>query len=442
MHISVIGSGYVGLVVAACLADFGHDVIIIDKDESKIQRLRQGEMPIHEPGLAEIVARNAREGRLTYTTDMADGIKDARVVFIGVGTPPKPDGAVDLTQIEAVAAEIGQNLHDYKVIVDKSTVPVGTGRRVHQIIKDSLKEPLEFDVVSNPEFLREGTAVYDFMHPDRVVIGTESERAREIMKEVYRTLYLIETPFILTNLETAELIKYAANAFLATKITFINELANLCEAVGGDVQILARGIGLDGRIGHKFLHAGPGYGGSCLPKDTRALTLIARQYGERVSLIEAVVRANETQKSRMVEKVQRVVGGLQQKTLAVLGLAFKPNTDDMREAPSVAIIQGLLARGAKINVHDPVAMHEAEKILGDTVTYCADPYHAATDADALIIVTEWNAYRRLDLARLRDVLRQAVLIDLRNIYTPEEAAKAGFVYEGVGRGRAGDCGIG
>lgn len=433
MNISVIGSGYVGLVTAACLADFGHFVISVDKDALKIQKLNHGEIPIYEIGLEEIIRRNMRENRLSFTTGLGLGVKNSQVIFIGVGTPSLPDGSADLTQVEEVAREIAFYMDEYKVIVNKSTVPVGAGQRVKEIIARNLTNPVEFDVVSNPEFLREGSAVGDFMRPDRVVIGTESPKAGQIMKEVYRPLYLIETPFVVTNLETAELIKYASNAFLATKITFINELAGLCEAIGGDIQMVAKGMGLDGRINPKFLHAGPGFGGSCFPKDTRALTQIAVSYGERVSIVEAVVEANENQKKRMIGKIAKMAGDLQGKTLTVLGLSFKPNTDDMREAPSITIIQGLLARGAKIKAHDPVAIEEARQIFGDSIQYCDDVYKAADGADALIIITEWNSYRRLDLERLKMLMREPVLIDLRNIYTPQEAKKVGFRYEGVGR---------
>lgn len=434
MKIAVVGTGYVGLVTAACLADFGHFVTAVDKDEAKIKALQQGEIPLYELGLEEIVHRNVRGERLSFTQNLGEGIKEAQVVFIGVGTPPRADGAADLSQVEAVAREIAAHLQDYKVIVNKSTVPVGTGRRVKEIIARNLRAPVEFDVVSNPEFLREGSAVQDFMHPDRVVIGTESPRAEEIMKEVYRTLYLIETPFVLTNPETAELIKYATNAFLATKVTFINEMADLCEAVGADVQVVAKAMGLDGRIGPKFLRAGPGYGGSCFPKDTRALTQIARSYGERVSIVEAVVAANENRKDRMVEKIRRAAGPPAGKTLAVLGLSFKPNTDDVRESPSLAIIRKLLDAGAKrIQVHDPAAMTETRKIFGELLYYCSDPYEAAKGAEALILATEWNAYRRLDLGKLRSLMKTPLLIDLRNVYTPEEVENAGLRYESIGR---------
>ncbi len=434
MKIAVVGTGYVGLVTAACLADFGHFVTAVDKDETKIKALQQGEIPLYELGLEEIVHRNLRAGRLFFTQNLGEGIKEALVVFIGVGTPPRPDGAADLSQVEVVAREIAAHLQDYKVIVNKSTVPVGTVRWVKEIIARNLRAPVEFDVVSNPEFLREGSAVQDFMHPDRVVIGTDSPRAEKIMKEVYRTHYLIETPFVLTNPETAELIKYATNAFLATKITFINEMADLCEAVGADVQVVAKAMGLDGRIGPKFLRAGPGYGGSCLPKDTRALVQIARSHGERVSIVETVVAANENRKDRMVEKIRQAAGSLAGKTLAVLGLSFKPNTDDVRESPSLAIIRKLLDAGVKrIQVHDPAAMTETRKIFGELLCYCNNPYEAAKGAEALILATEWNAYRRLDLKKLCSLMKTPLLIDLRNVYTPEEVENAGLRYESIGR---------
>jgi UDPglucose 6-dehydrogenase len=433
MNISIIGSGYVGLVSAACLADFGHFVTAIDNDVNKINRLSKGEIPIYEIGLEEIVKRNMKEHRLTFTTDLAAGIKNSPVVFIAVGTPSKADGSADLSYVEAVAKDIAGNISEYKVIVNKATVPVGTGFWMKELISKNLKTKTDFDIVSNPEFLREGSAVEDFMHPDRVIAGVESPRAEAVMKEVYRTLYLIETPFIITNLQTAELIKYASNTFLATKITFINEIANLCEAIGGDVQTVAKAMGLDGRIGPKFLHAGPGFGGSCFPKDARALTHIADQYGEKVSLVEAVIQANENQKLRMVRKIKKMVGPLQGKTIAILGLSFKPNTDDLREAPSLTIINGLLTEGAQIKAHDPVAIPEATKVFGDSVIYCNNAYEAVTGADALVIITEWNSYRRLDLEKIRSLMKTPTLIDLKNIYTPEEAAAAGFYYEGVGQ---------
>jgi UDPglucose 6-dehydrogenase len=434
MNITVVGSGYVGLVTAACLADFGHFVVSVDKDAGKIERLTKGEIPIYEIGLEEIVQRNLREGRIVFTTDLQVGMAKAQVIFIGVGTPPLADGSADLSQVEQVAREIAGKLNDYKVIVNKSTVPVGTARWVTDLIKQNLQREVPFDVVSNPEFLREGTAVQDFTHPDRIIIGSNAERATGLMKEVYRNLYLLEAPFIVTNPETAELIKYASNAFLATKISYINEMANLCEAVGGDVQVLAKAMGMDGRIGYKFLHAGPGYGGSCFPKDTKALTQIARQYGERISIVETVVAANEDQKRRMVQKIRRVLGELKGKTIGILGLAFKNNTDDMREAPSITIINGLLDQGALIKAHDPEALAAAQKIFGDKIEYGSDPYQVASGADALVIITEWNAYRRLDLAQLKTVMKRPVLFDFRNLYAPDEAKNAGFVYEGVGRG--------
>lgn len=432
MNITVVGSGYVGLVTAACLADFGHSVVSVDKDAGKIAKLKQGEIPIYEIGLEDIVQRNLREGRIVFTTDIAEGVTKSQVIFIGVGTPSLADGSADLSQVEQVAREIGANINDYKVIVNKSTVPVGTAHWVSDIIRQSCKKQIEFDVVSNPEFLREGTAVQDFTHPDRIVIGAGTERAATIMKEVYRNLYLLDTPIIATNPETAELIKYASNAFLATKITFINEMANLCEAVGGDVQVLAKAMGMDGRIGYKFLHAGPGYGGSCFPKDTRALAQIARKYGEHVTIVETVVEANENQKLRMIQKIKKGLGDLKEKRIGLLGLAFKNNTDDVREAPSITIIKGLLAEGAIIKAHDPEAIAEAQKVFGDSIEYCNDLYQVAEDADALVIVTEWNTYRRLDLARLSSSMRNPMLFDLRNLYTQAEANQAGFKYEGVG----------
>jgi UDPglucose 6-dehydrogenase len=434
VNIAVVGSGYVGLVTAACLADFGHFVISIDKDRAKIEKLKKGQIPIYELGLEEIVHRNAREGRLTFTTDLAEGVKQSQVIFIGVGTPSLPDGSADLSQVEAVAGEIAVHMDDYKVIVNKSTVPVGTAKLVHEMIKQNQKIAVDFDVVSNPEFLREGSAVQDFTHPDRIIIGSYSEKASNLMKEVYRNLYLLETPFVITNPETAELIKYASNSFLATKITFINELANLCETVGGDVQTLAKAMGMDGRIGYKFLHAGPGYGGSCFPKDTKAIAKIAQNYGERLSIIEAVIQANENQKLRMIHKIRNVLGALKGKTIGILGLAFKNNTDDIRDSPSIAIINGLLAEGATIQAHDPAAVTEAQQLFGSKIEYCGDPYQAAQGTDALVIVTEWNTYRRLDLGKLKTLMNNPVLFDLRNLYTPDEVKAVGFVYEGVGRG--------
>lgn len=433
MNITIIGTGYVGLVTAACLADFGHFVTGVDKDVRKIEMLQQGGIPIYEPGLDDVVERNVQAGRLRFSTDLVAEVGPAQAIFIAVGTPPQEDGSADLQHVEAVAREIAPHINSYKVIVNKSTVPVGTGQRVKELIAAGAPQGAEFDVVSNPEFLREGSAVDDFMRPDRVVVGTSSERAQAVMREVYRALYLIETPFVFTNVPTAELIKYASNAFLATKITFINEMANLCEAVGADVQTLAKGMGMDGRIGPKFLHAGPGYGGSCFPKDTQALARIGRDHGEPVRIVETVIDVNQKQKERMVKKIAAALGSLDGKTIAMLGLAFKPNTDDMRESPAITIIQGLLAQGARVRAFDPAAMEEAKRVLGDRIDYCQDEYAAIQNADALVIVTEWNQFRRLDLQRIKAALRQPVLVDLRNIYAPFEVESVGFKYYGIGR---------
>jgi len=436
MRLAMIGSGYVGLVSGACLADFGHTVVCIDKDGDKIERLNRGEIPIYEPGLDELVTRNTREGRLSFSTDLAAGVADADAVFIAVGTPSRRgDGQADLSYVYAAAEEIGAALRRFTVVVTKSTVPVGTGDEVERIIR-SVRPEADFAVASNPEFLREGAAISDFKRPDRIVIGVEDERARAVMSEIYRPLFLNAAPILFTGRRTAELTKYAANAFLAMKITFINEMADLCEAVGADVQEVAKGIGLDNRIGSKFLHAGPGYGGSCFPKDTRALVETARQYDARTRIIEAVVNINEERKGAMAGKVLRVCGGsLEGKTIAVLGLTFKPNTDDMREAPSLSLIAQLRRYGANIRAFDPVGMEQAAPLL-DGVVFAKDPYDCATQADALVIVTEWDAFRALDLGRLGGLMKSRVLVDLRNIYRPDEAARHGFRYEGVGRPRA------
>ena len=433
MNIAVIGTGYVGLVTGACFAEFGVHVTCVDKDQDKIAALQNGRIPIYEPGLGELVAKNRAGGRLQFTTDIASAIRGALAVFIAVGTPPRGDGSANLAYVEAVAETIAQHLDGYKVIVTKSTVPVGTGERLRKIIGKNLKEQVDFDIVSNPEFLREGAAIEDFLRPNRVVIGTGSPQAVAIMKDLYRPLYLIETPFIVTDVATAELIKYASNAFLATKISFINEMANLCEKVGADVHLVARGMGLDGRIGPKFLHPGPGYGGSCLPKDTIALAQIAREAGCDLDLLNAVIRVNTKQRSVMVEKILQALGSLEGKTLGVLGLAFKPNTDDIRDSPAIEIIRALMKSGAKIRATDPAAMAEARKILED-VTYCNDAYDTVRDADAVILLTEWNEFRNLDLDRLRQSLRQPVFIDLRNVYDEPRMSRAGFRYIGVGRG--------
>jgi UDPglucose 6-dehydrogenase len=423
----------VGLVTGACFAELGVHVTCVDKDQDKIAALQKGQIPIYEPGLSELVNKNRTGGRLQFTTDIASAIQGSLVVFIAVGTPPRGDGSANLVYVETVAETIAQHLNGYKVIVTKSTVPVGTGERLRKIIGKNLKEQVDFDVVSNPEFLREGSAIEDFLRPNRVVIGTNSPHAVAILKDLYRPLYLIETPFVVTDVATAELIKYASNAFLATKISFINEMANLCEKVGADVHLVAKGMGLDGRIGPKFLHPGPGYGGSCFPKDTVALVQIAKQAGYDLELLSAVIRVNSKQRSFMIDKIRQMVGPLEGKTLAVLGLAFKPNTDDIRESPAIDIIQGLLKSGAKIRAHDPAAMSEARKILKE-IAYGDDAYDTVRDADAVVLSTEWNEYRNLDLDRLRRALRQPIFIDLRNVYDEQRMNRAGIRYIGVGRG--------
>lgn len=434
MKIAIIGAGYVGLVSGACLAEFGHHVTCVDKDEARIAGLERGEMPIYEPGLAALVEKNVREGRLRFTTELAAAMTGARAVFIAVGTPSqrRGNGYADLTYIYEAAREVAACLGDYTVVIDKSTVPVGTGRQVGRIIAESNPQA-EFDVVSNPEFLREGAAINDFMRPDRVVIGTESLRAAEVLKEIYNPLYLNSTPFVVTSLESAELIKYAANAFLAIKISFINEMANLCEAVGADVKALAKGIGLDGRIGPKFLHPGPGYGGSCFPKDTLALLRIAQEHGSAVRLVEAAVEVNAAQKGRMIKKIREALGGSEAgKVIGVLGLTFKPETDDLREAPALTILPALHEKGAVIQAHDPQAMIEAAR-LHPEYRYVADAYAACQGADAVVLMTEWNQYRALDLERIKQVMKTPVFIDLRNVYEPERLRAAGFICHGVGR---------
>jgi UDPglucose 6-dehydrogenase len=433
MKIAMIGTGYVGLVSGTCFAEFGHEVVCVDKDASKIERLKRGEIPIFEPGLDSLVTSNVEAGRLFFTTDLAVAAKDAEAIFIAVGTPSRRgDGHADLTYVFAAAEEIADNLHNYAVIVTKSTVPVGTGDRVEALIRKR-RPDADFDVASNPEFLREGAAIEDFMRPDRVVVGTDSERARDVMRRLYRPLFLNETPVLFTDRRTSELTKYAANAFLATKITFINEIADLCEATGANVQDVARGIGLDGRIGKKFLHAGPGYGGSCFPKDTKALLQTANEFGTTVSIIDAVVHANDARKKRMAERIAHALGdNLAGKRIAVLGVTFKPNTDDMRDAPSLDIIPALQKAGASITAFDPEGMKEARKLLPD-VNWAEDAYGTMEGADALVILTEWNEFRALDLSRVRSLLRQPLIIDLRNIYPPREMALAGFEYHSVGR---------
>jgi UDPglucose 6-dehydrogenase len=433
MHIAVIGSGYVGLVTGACFAEFGVDVVCVDIAAEKIERLNNGESPIYEPGLDQLLQKNLKAGRLSFTTDIASAIKQSLVIFIAVGTPPKPDGSADLSFVESVAGDIADHMDSYKVIATKSTVPVGTGKRLAEIVTKRQAKPTEFSVVSNPEFLREGAAIADFMRPDRVVLGGSDPQAIAIMRDLYRPLYLIETPFVITSLEGAELIKYAANAFLATKISFINEIANLCEVVGCDVHDVARAIGMDRRIGGKFLHAGPGFGGSCFPKDTAALSVIGRQFSSPTRIVDAVIEVNHLQRLSMIPKIEKLVGGeLKGKRIAVLGLAFKPETDDIRDAPSLDIIKGLVERGATVVAFDPVAQHEAEKVL-PKIEYAANEYDAAIGADALVFVTEWNQFRALDMKRIVASMNVPRIADLRNIYTPADLREMGFEYVGVGR---------
>ena len=432
MNICVVGVGYVGLVTASCFSEFGIDVTCVDIDAAKIAQLQTGLVPIYEPGLEELVKKNLREGRLRFTTDLTEGVEHALVVFLAVGTPPQGDGSADLRFVDAVAREVAETMNGYKVIVTKSTVPVGTGERVAEIIRAHQKNPVAFDVVSNPEFLREGSAIEDFMRPNRVVIGASSEQAVAIMKDLYRPLYLIETPFLITDVETAELVKYASNAFLATKISFINEIAQLCERVGVDVNVVAKGMGLDSRIGSKFLHAGAGFGGSCFPKDSLALIQMGATHGVQLDLLESVIRVNHGQRTRILGKVARLVGGLRGKTIGVLGLAFKPNTDDLREAPAVELIESLLAAGAAVKAFDPAAMTQAAKLY-PSVEMCKDAYAVAEGADAVVLMTEWNQFRNLDLGRIRDALRQPIFVDGRNVYEPSRMEALGFVYEGIGR---------
>ena len=432
MNICVVGSGYVGLVTGACLADFGMNVVGVDKDHAKVEGLRQGRVPIYEPGLDTLVQKNMAEGRLRFTTELAAAIEEAQAIFIAVGTPPKSDGSADLTFIREVAASIAEHLNGYKVIITKSTVPIGTGRMIESIVREGAGGRHAFAVVSNPEFLREGSAIEDFMHPDRVVIGTRDQRAAEMMKKVYSPLHAADVPFIVTNVETAELIKYASNGFLATKISFINEVAQICEAWGADVEVVSKGMGLDNRIGPKFLQAGPGFGGSCFPKDTRAAAQIARDSGLRFRIIEAVLEVNEATQKRMIEKVDQALGGFAGKTIGFLGLSFKPNTDDIRESPALPIVAALLNGGAAVRAYDPEAM-EACKPLFPAVVYARDAYEAAAGTDAVVIATEWNQFRKLDLERLRKLVSTPLVIDLRNLYEPEEMASEGFRYVSIGR---------
>lgn len=432
MHVAVIGVGYVGLVTGACFAEFGVDVTCIDVDAEKIARLKDGIIPIYEPGLEQIVTKNMQAGRLHFTTDLKTGIEQALVIFLAVGTPPKDDGSPDMKYIEAAARSIAEYMNGYKVIVTKSTVPVGNGERLRKLIGEHQKTRADFGIVSNPEFLREGAAINDFMRPDRVVIGSHDEEAIEIMRDLYRPLFLIETPFVVTSLEAAELTKYAANAFLATKISFINEIANLCDSIGCDVHDVARAIGMDRRIGNKFLHPGPGYGGSCFPKDTSALASVAREFDCDSLIVDAVMEVNRRQRGAMIPKIEKLVGGLRGKSIAVLGLSFKPETDDMREAPSIDIINGLVERGGEVRAYDPAAMLEAKKCLPD-IFYAEDEYDAVKGADALIFMTEWNQFRALNMERVRRLMNTPKIADLRNIYEPEDMRELGFEYVGVGR---------
>ncbi|APX18234.1 UDP-glucose 6-dehydrogenase (plasmid) [Phaeobacter inhibens] len=434
MRIAMIGTGYVGLVSGVCFSDFGHDVVCVDKDAAKIARLQAGEVPIYEPGLEDLMARNVAAGRLSFTDDLAAAVAEAEAVFIAVGTPTRRgDGHADLTYVMAASEEIAAALQGYTVVVTKSTVPLGTNRQVKQVIAKS-NPAAEFDVASNPEFLREGAAIDDFMRPDRVVVGVQNDRAAEVMAEIYRPLYLRDFPILTTDLESAEMIKYAANAFLATKITFMNEIAGLCERVGSDVKEVARGIGLDGRIGNKFLHAGPGYGGSCFPKDTAALARIGQDHAYPMQITETVMRVNQEVKARMLEKLRDACdGSFNGKTIAVLGVTFKPNTDDMREAPSLTIVPALIGGGAKVRVVDPQGEAEGRDLLPG-VRWEDDPYKAARNADLVVLLTEWNEFRALDLKALARKMAQPRMVDLRNIYTAKAAKRAGFeTYIGVGR---------
>jgi len=435
IRVCVVGTGYVGLVTGACLADFGNAVHCIDVDAAKIARLTKGEIPFFEPGLGELVRRNVAAERLAFGTDLAEATRWAEVIFITVGTPPKKDGSADLSALFAVGDAVAAAARGYKVVVQKSTAPVGTARKLWQDVRKKAGRRAVIDVASNPEFLREGSAIEDSMRPDRVVIGAETPRAERLLRELHEPLYLLETPIIVTRLETAELIKYASNAFLATKISFINEVANLCEAVGADVNTVAKAMGQDRRIGNKFLHAGPGYGGSCFPKDTLALASFARAAGAPFRLVEAVVDVNERQKARMVEKTRRVLGSLKGKRIAVLGLTFKPNTDDIRAAPALDIVAGLLKGGAHVTAHDPVGAEAVKRLpIGRRITFADDAYAAVRGADAAVLVTEWNEYRNLDLKRVKKLLRRPILVDLRNVYDADEAIAAGLTYEGVGQG--------
>lgn len=432
MHIAVIGTGYVGLVTGACFAEFGVEVTCVDVDKNKIDRLNQGIIPIYEPGLDNIVEKNVKAGRLHFTTEIKTAVEQALVIFLAVGTPPQEDGSPDMSFYQSAAKDIAESMNGYKVLVTKSTVPVGTGKWLREFIGENQSFKTNFGVASNPEFLREGAAIADFMRPDRVVIGSNEEDAIAIMKDLYRPLYLIETPIVITSLEAAELIKYAANAFLATKISFINEIANLCDKIGCDVHDVARGMGMDKRIGTKFLHPGPGFGGSCFPKDTRALSTVARQFGTESRIVDTVIEVNELQRKAMIPKIESLVGDFADKQVAVLGLSFKPETDDMRESPATDIIREMQKRGAKIKAFDPVAMEEAKHYLPD-IEYVKDEYEAIEGADVLVFLTEWNQFRALDMEKVKKLLKSPKIADLRNIYEPKTMRELGFDYVGVGR---------
>lgn len=432
MNIAVIGTGYVGLVTGACFAEFGNNVTCVDKDEEKIKKLNEGLMPIYEPGLESIVSKNVRDGRLHFTTKFNEAVEKALVIFVAVGTPPSSDGSADLSQISQVAYDIAKALNDYKVIVTKSTVPVGAATFIKGIIDENKESSCNFSVAANPEFLREGAAISDFLRPDRVVIGCQDEASAAILKDLYRPLYLIETPFVITTPASAEMIKYASNAFLATKVSFINEIANLCDLLGADVHDVAKGMGMDKRIGSKFLHPGPGFGGSCFPKDAKALVALGRSAGYDMKIVEAAITVNELQKSSIIQRVKKVLPDLKGRTVAILGLSFKPETDDMRESPALGIIGQLKAEGVTVKAFDPVAMDVARTMLTD-VEYCLDEYDAISGSDALVLVTEWNQFRSLDLKRAKGEMRAANIVDLRNIYEPETVKSFGFNYISIGR---------
>lgn len=445
MNVAIIGTGYVGLVTGACLADFGHSVVCVDAAAKRVETLQAGEIPFYEPGLAELVARNADAGRLRFSLDFGDAIRTSAVIFLAVGTPEGINGQADLSQVGAVADELAAHLREYRVIVTKSTVPVGTGAWLRHRLERSLPEPIEFDIVSNPEFLREGSAVSDFLRPDRVVIGTSSERATAVMREIYRPLYLIETPIVVTDVESAEMIKYASNAFLAVKIGFINEIANLCDQVGADVHVVAKGMGLDKRIGPKFLHPGPGYGGSCFPKDTRALAALGVEHQARQRIVEAAIDTNGRQRQLLVDKIEQALGTVTGRQVAVLGLAFKPNTDDIRESPALFVCRELARHGAHIRAFDPVASDAAAAALEDlgaAVTFVRDAYEAATGADGVVIMTEWNEFRGLDLPRLHTIMATPLIVDARNVLDPAQTRALGFLYVCSGRGLAAAASVG